>query len=117
MTSSVLATAFIWCSLFIVLGTSWLALKSESLNGVNEAQPVVGQPSDNGGERQSIPVEGELAPNELDRSLQSVERASIHTDNHTEVTNLGVTPLDSSDMSEHEPIVRRRNHPSEQPST
>ena len=77
----------------------------------------MGQPSDNGGERQSIPVEGELAPNELDRSLQSVERASIHTDNHTEVTNLGVTPLDSSDMSEHEPIVRRRNHPSEQPST
>lgn len=114
-------TAFLWSIIFTAASSSWLALRitSKKLGKENElhhrpapkAATAIAQQQE-----QSLPND-RLAPAKTHIRLKPANHATIDVDNHTGVTNLGVTPLDSSDMANHEGTVRRRNHPAEQPST
>lgn len=117
ISTAVVCIASIFCVISFLMGSSWIALSTNLLeshdevrNQRAEVEGIADAPQNVG---QRLLPDNRVAPNQPDTSLGSTERASIHVDNHTEVTNLGVTPLDSSDMTEREQIVRRRNHSAE----
>lgn len=128
ITTAVIATSIIWGGIIACLmGSSWFAFSRNFISLRNEApqgrhaelQQSTGS-SNTRGLGQSAPTAvspSAMAPGAPDASLRATERAPAHTDNRTEVSNLGVTSVDSSDMAERQPIVRRRNHQAEPAST